>query len=238
MRRILVFDVNETLLDLRALEPGFRRALGDPSALREWFELLLLYSEASTLAGIYPDFAALAGATLEMTASSRGLALASEDKERILSGMLSLPAHPEVPAALQLLRDAGFRLMALTNSSQPMVNEQLAHAGLSRFFERVYSVDRVRRYKPAPEPYRMVAEDLGATPERLRMVAAHPWDIFGAMQAGCAAAFVARPGKVLFPLVRPPDIAGENLKSVAEEILKRESFLDNSARDQSLFQDE
>jgi 2-haloacid dehalogenase len=238
MRRILVFDVSETLLDLCALEPGFRRAFGDPSALREWFGLLLLYSEASTLAGIYPDFAALAGATLDMTAFSRGRALASEDKERILSGMLSLPAHPEVPAALQMLRDSGFRLVALTNSSQPMVNAQLAHAGLSRFFERVYSVDRVRRYKPAPEPYRMVAEDLGAAPERLRMVAAHPWDILGAIQAGCAAAFVARPGKVLFPLVRPPDIVGENLKSVAEVILKRESALDESTRGQSLRQGE
>lgn len=238
MRRILVFDVNETLLDLRPLEPDFRRALGDPAALREWFGLLLLYSQAATLAGLYADFGALAGATLEMTASSRGLALASEDKEAILSAMLSLPPHPEVPAALQMLRDAGFRLMALTNSSQSMVEQQLAHAGLARFFERVYSVDRVRRYKPAPEPYRMVAEDLGAAPERLRMVAAHPWDILGAMQAGCAAAFVARPGKVLFPLVRPPDVAGEDLKSVAEEILKRESAPDESARKHFLLQGE
>lgn len=223
MRRILVFDVNETLLDVRALEPGFRLVFGDAFAFREWFGLVLLYSEVTALSGPYFDFATLAEATLEMTASSRSLTLSRDDKSRILSGMLSLPAHPEVPTALQLLRDAGFRLVALTNSSQPMVDKQLAHAGLSPFFERVYSVDRVRRYKPAPEPYRMVAEDQGTAPNGLRMIAAHAWDILGAMQAGYAAAFVARPGKLLFPLVRKPDIVGADLKAVAEAILNRDS---------------
>lgn len=44
----------------------------------------------------------------------------------------------------------------------------------------------------------------------------------GAMQAGCAAAFVARPGKVLNPLADKPDIIGEDLRIVAEEIIRIE----------------
>jgi len=224
MGRIIVFDVNETLLDVRAIEPHFRRVFGDSNALREWFSLVLLHSEVATLAGPYFDFATLAGAALEMTAASRGLALHGEDKDQILQGMLTLPAHAEVRDALQILRDAGLRLVTLTNSSQRAVDEQMRNAGLSQLFERNFSVDSIRRYKPAPEPYWMVSSELGVGTADLRLVAAHAWDIVGAMQAGCAAAFVSRPGKVLFPLAQAPDIVGADLKVVAQEILKREAL--------------
>jgi len=85
----------------------------------------------------------------------------------------------------------------LTNSTPRAVEEQLKHAGIEKYVERKFSVDSVRKYKPAPETYRMVAKELNVTTSGLRMVAAHAWDIVGAMQTGCAAAFVARPGKVL-----------------------------------------
>ena len=56
MPRVIVF---ETLLDVRALEPHFRRVFGDEKVLREWFSLLLLHSQVATLAGPYFDFATL-----------------------------------------------------------------------------------------------------------------------------------------------------------------------------------
>ena len=220
--RIIVFDVNETLLDVNALEPHFARAFGSASACREWFATVLLYSEVATLAGPYADFSAIAGAALDMTASSWGLVLRSEDRSGILAGMRSIPAHPDVHDALRLLRDAGCRTVALTNSASAVVREQLSHAGLEGAFERVFSVDEVRRFKPAPEPYRFVASELGVETSALRMVAAHAWDIVGAMQAGCAAAFVARPGKVLYPLAPAPDIVAADLRAVAEQIVARE----------------
>lgn len=222
MSRIIVFDVNETLLNVRHLEPFFEEAFGHKAALREWFSLLLLHSEVATLAGPYYDFATLARAALQMTASSRGVALAGETTDRILHEMSSLPPHPEVPEALQTLRAAGLRLVTLTNSSQRVVDRQIGNAGLERFFERNFSADAVRRFKPSPEPYRMVAAELAAETGDLRMVAAHAWDIVGALQAGCAGAFISRPGKVLFPLGPQPDIAGPELSSVARQILEKE----------------
>ena len=71
-RRILVFDVNETLLDINALEPHFARAFGSGQVLREWFSTLLLYSNVASLSGPYADFGAIAGAALDMVAESRG----------------------------------------------------------------------------------------------------------------------------------------------------------------------
>lgn len=222
MPRVIVFDVNETLLDVRALEPHFRRAFGDETVLREWFSLLLLHSQVATLAGPYFDFATLAKAALQMTAASRKVRVAEADMSAILTGILSLPAHPEVPAALAMLQEDGLRLVTLTNSSQRAVDEQMSNAGIAKYFERNFSVDTVKRYKPAPEPYRMVASELGVETTDLRMVAAHAWDIVGAMRAGCATAFVTRRGKAPFPLTDPPDITAPDLTGVAEEILRLE----------------
>ena len=54
------------------------------------------------------------------------------------------------------------------------------------------------------------------------MIAAHAWDVAGALRAGCAAAFVARPGKVLDPLVESPGVVGADLREVAKRILEAE----------------
>jgi len=218
--RIQVFDVNETLLDVTALEPHFLRAFGDARVLREWFSTVLLYSEVATLAGPYSDFGAIGGAALDMTAAARGVSLSADDRSRILTGMLTLPAHSDVRDGLQELRKAGFRLVTLTNSSSKAVAQQLKSAGLVELFERSVSVDSIRRFKPAAEAYRHVATELNVPTGSLRLVAAHAWDIVGALQAGCVAAFVARPGKVLYPLGPTPDVVGPNLRAVAEQIIK------------------
>ena len=129
-------------------------------------------------------------------------------------GSSSEAATPESPL--------GLRLVTLTNSAPAAVQQQLANAGLNAFFERSFSVDPVRRFKPAPEAYRSVADALGVPVDQLRLVAAHAWDIVGALRAGCAAAFVARPGKVLYPLGPQPDIVGPNLRQVAQAIVAAE----------------
>ena len=221
-RRILVFDVNETLLDINALEPHFARVFGDGRVLRDWFSTLLLYSNVASLAGPYADFGAIAGAALGMVAEARGIQIPGADRDRILSATRSLPAHPDVQPGLARLRAEGFRLVTLTNSAPAAVEQQLKHAGLTASFERSFSVDAVKRFKPAPEPYRFVAQELGVGVADLRMIAAHAWDVVGALQAGTAAAFVARPGKTLYPLGPTPDIVAPDLEGVASQIIARD----------------
>ena len=45
---LIVFDVNETLLDLTTLEPTFERIFRDKGAMRFWFANLIMYSSALT----------------------------------------------------------------------------------------------------------------------------------------------------------------------------------------------
>lgn len=222
MPRILVFDVNETLLDLRTLEPHFERAFGDRTMLREWFNQVIQYAEALTLTGDYRNFGDVARAALEMTAEAQGIRLSANDAQQIIGGIRSLPAHPEAAKSLDLLKNTGLRMVTLTNSPPGVVEAQMKQSNLQGYFERNFSVDAVRKYKPAPEAYRMVAAELGVQTNQLRLIAAHAWDVGGAMRAGCAAAFIARSGKALFPLFPKPDIVGKDLSEVSEAILKAE----------------
>ena len=223
MARVCVFDVNETLLDLAALDPLFERAFGDAGVRRSWFSQVLQSAFVATITDTYSEFGAIGAAALEMTAEREGIRLSEEDRGAILGGMRELPPHPEVPAALDLLRDAGLRLAALTNNTAEVAEAQLQNAGLSDRFEKILSADVVRRLKPAPEPYRAAAEALSVGTAEVRLVAAHAWDVAGAMRAGCAAAFVARPGMVLDPLAEPPDVVGADLSEIAASIVAAEA---------------
>jgi len=222
MPRICVFDVNETLLDLRALDAQFARAFGDASVRQTWFTQMLHNAFVATITGPYRDFDQLGAAALEMVAARRGATISPEEKDVILAVMRRVHPHAEVQEAIARLHQARLRLVTLTNSTAQVAEAQMANAGLSGYFEQIFSADAVQRLKPAPEAYRMVADRLGVAIGDLRLIAAHAWDIAGALRAGCAAAFVARPGMVLDPLVERPDVIGADLREVAERILERE----------------
>ena len=219
MPRVCVFDVNETLLDLGSLDPQFERVFGDASARQAWFGQFLTSWLTAMVTGVYQEFGTIGGTALEMVAKRQGVDLSDEDKQQILSGLQNLPPHPEVEENLGRLQYAGLRLAALTNSTQQVADAQIDNSGLRGYFEQVLSADAVQRLKPAPEPYRMAAESLGVGIGQVRLVAAHAWDVAGAMRAGCAAAFVARPGMVLNPLFERPDVVGSDLREVADQIL-------------------
>src|SRR5919106_6232128 len=130
MPRVCVFDVNETLLDLGALDPEFERIFGDTSTRQAWFGQFLTSWLTAMVTGVYQEFGTIGGSALEMVAERQGVNLSDEDKQQILGGMQELPPHPEVEASLSRLREAGIRLATLTNSTQQVADEQIVNSGL------------------------------------------------------------------------------------------------------------
>ena len=219
MPRVIAFDLMGTLLDLHALDPYFERFFGDAAVRKEWFMQTLQLAMAATLADQYEDFGVQADTGLEITARHYKVSLLGEEKNLILGMLRKLRPYPEVAQGLRRLRDAGLRLATLTNSTAQAVEAQLTYAELRDYFEKVISADEVRRFKPAPEVYHLAAGRLGVEPGQVRLVAAHDWDVTGALRAGCAAVFVARPGQVMNPFGPQPDVRGTDLGAVAEQIL-------------------
>ncbi|GGG38793.1 haloacid dehalogenase type II [Hymenobacter glacieicola] len=218
--KVLLFDVNETLLDMGKLKRAVPKAFGNKHAFKQWFGLLLYYSLVDTVTGTYHPFGHIAEAALDMTADMLEEKRLSPTTKKELVGLLSqLPAHPDVPRGLQMLLDAGFRLVAFTNSPQLTLDAQLRYAGIIHFFERGLSVDEVQLYKPHFHTYQAALQTLGVAPTEVLLVAAHGWDVAGAQDAGLRSGFIARPGQTLYPLATPPTYQGKDLPSLARQII-------------------
>ena len=223
MKKILAFDVNETLLDLKSLDPHFEQIFGSASVRTSWFGQVLRNSLVATITGQYDDFGKIAGAALDMTAKLQNVTLSDEERSTIMGGIQSLPPHPDVVPGLEKLKSAGFRLVTLTNSPPHVVEAQLQNGGLTDFFEKSFSVDAIKSFKPDAEVYKMTATELGVSTDQIRLIAAHDWDVAGALLAGCSAAFIARPGHTLNPAMPEPDIVGKDLIEVADKITAADS---------------
>jgi 2-haloacid dehalogenase len=223
---ILAFDVNESTLDINHLAPLFKRLFGDEKVVNEWYAQLVLYSEAITLSGgPYTPFFNLSRAVLKMMASVHGVSIKQADFDELATLSATMPPHPDVPAGLKQLKDAGFRLVTLTNSPPDAQVKQLKNAGIDNFFDKLFSVDRVRRYKPAPQVYHMLAEEMNVTTNAICLISVHLWDNLGAQDAGCASALIARPGNAPPPTLDipgwpVPSAYGPDLPSVATQLIK------------------
>ena len=219
---IVVFDVNETLLDLDSVKPHFGRMFGDPSIMREWFNLLILYSEASSLSNIYVDFGKLGGAVLTMLAETKGVKIDPDDLTKLKEAIASMPLHDDVHEGLIKLQAAGFRMVTLTNNPRETCKLQLERAGIRNYFEQLFSIDDdVHRYKPAQESYSMVADAMKSTSADFWLVACHTWDTMGAAAAGWSTALLTRTGNAPISIGRKPDIICSDLSAVADELISR-----------------
>lgn len=221
--KAIVFDSNETLLDLRALDPHFARAFGDAGARERWFRQLGELFFTATITGKYRDFGRLSDSALSMVAEQLGRELEQEQRAAIHEAVLALPAHPDVRPALAALRESKLKLAVLTNSTKATVAAQLAHNALAGAFDHVLSADAVECYKPAREAYAHAARKLGVDRDEIRLVACHAWDVAGALAAGCQAAFVRRPGKALDPAQKPPGIVAGDMGEAAARILEQDA---------------
>ncbi len=218
---VLVFDVNETLIDITSLEPHFERMFGDRDVLREWFNQLVLYSMTVTVSQRYVDFFTLGQAVLRMIGDSRAMPITEGDLDELAYGMRTMPAHPDVADGLKALSAQGYRLVTLTNSPpKPGVPTPLESAGLAGFFEKQFSVDAWRVFKPSRQLYTGVAEQLGVAPSDCMMVAAHVWDTIGAQSAGFGGVLITRPGNAPLPMVAlpQPDVVVADLRELAERL--------------------
>ena len=220
-RPLIVFDVNETLLDLQTMEPVFERIFGESHAMRLWFANFIMYSAALTVAGCYVPFTDIGAAVMKMLADTRGIKIGDADKNELTDKFSTMPPHPEVPGALRRLRDAGFRLFTLTDNLLEVQTRQLEHGGIVDLFERRFSADGVKHHKPSREAYGYVEGELGAAPSQFCMIACHTWDTLGAVAAGWDAALIKRVGNDLLGVGPQPSITGNDLNDVADQLIAR-----------------
>ena len=201
--------------------PGSQNGSKTGASASEWFAELLRLSFVSSVTDSYVPLTALAAAALASTTAVDDDPVSDADLAHMKRIFTTLPAHRDVEAGLIILRDSGFTVAALTNSPLPTARTQLANAGIDAMFDRVMSVDMVQRFKPHRSVYLAAAAELGVQTVHMVMVAAHDWDIAGAMKAGCPGAFVERPGQRFSSAFPDPTLRAPDIAEVAELIVRR-----------------
>jgi 2-haloacid dehalogenase len=203
------------------MDPTFERIFGDKRAMRRWFDNLIMYSAALTVAGCYVPFTDIGSAVMKMLADTQGIKINDADKKELTDKFSTMPPHPEVPAALRKLRDAGFRLFTLTDNLLEVQTRQLKHGGIVDLFERRFSADGVKHHKPSPQAYGYVASELGVDPSGFCLIACHTWDTLGAVAAGWQAALIKRVGNDVLGVGPQPQFVGNDLNDVADQLIAR-----------------
>jgi 2-haloacid dehalogenase len=200
----VIFDLNGTLLDPSAL-------LDPPELPIAALDEANMMAMVTVLAGRETTFKPLFEAALR-----RGLERLGREPEEV--DLSSLPAYPDVPEALQALRDGGCRLAVLTQSAVEPSETALRNAGIRDHFEHVLSAPESGAFKPEDLAYKAALEKLGATDAWF--VAGHWWDVAGATFAGLKTAWISRTD-LAYPVAMPePHLRATDVADAAAEILK------------------
>lgn len=218
MKPTIVFDVNETLLDLQPVRDWFHGRFEDEPDASEWFAELLRLSFVSTAINRYSPFPELGAQALTTVAERHNASVGDGDLSHIAGVFTTLPPHPDVIVGLEALRGAGFTTVALTNSPKTTADTQLSNAGIVDLFDEILSVEMVQRFKPHRSVYDAAAMELGITTSDMMVVAAHDWDIAGALAAGCCGVFIDRPGQVYSPALPMPTLMAADIEQAAAKI--------------------
>lgn len=216
---VLLFDVNETLLDMSDMQEAVNKAFNNELAFKFWFAQLLEYSQVENVTGTYHNFSEVGQAVMRMTVAVTGQDVSEEKQKELVAMVKETKPHPDVIPGLEKLQGAGFRMATLTNSPAKTSVPHLEKVGLKNFFEATLSVDAVEKFKPHSSPYQYAADQLGVKLEDVMMVAAHGWDMAGALRAGARAAFISRPGQVLYPLAPKPELSAPTLSDLADTLI-------------------
>jgi 2-haloacid dehalogenase len=210
----VLFDVNGTLLDPRALTATWEG--GPPGLGLSVLDQTVLQSMVDTLSGEFRPFTEYIRAALAHRA--RLLGLGDEAVESGMEAAAALPPYPDAADALARLVVAGHTPSAVTNSAADAARSALGAAGLLEHMHAVIGADAAGAYKPDPRVYRNALDVLGVEPGVTWFVAGHWWDVAGAKRVGLRTAWVGRDEGALLDSTPEPDIRAADLKEAAEAI--------------------
>ncbi|NME70723.1 haloacid dehalogenase type II [Flammeovirga aprica] len=220
--KVLFFDINETILDLTRMKKQVGDVLnGRSDLLSLWFTTLLHHTLVTSASGQYENFDNIGAATLQMVGANNGIEISEKEaREVIVNSLQNLPAHPEVKGALTQLKEKDYKLVAFTNSSIDGIHNQLNNSGLTEYFDEKFSMEEIQKFKPFTQTYDWGAKKMGIKPNEAMLIAAHGWDVAGAMWAGWRAAFISRKGQQIFPLGPKTEIVEPDLQKVANILIQ------------------
>jgi 2-haloacid dehalogenase len=199
----VTFDCFGTLVDWEGGLGSFlydlarRAGDADPGPGRElrerWEEI-----QFDLVKGEYRHYRDVLAISLERWSEERGIRWNEEEGAALVRAMESWQPFPDTVPALRQAREAGLRLVIVSNTDRAIIEHTLRHVEVE--FDHVVVAEDCRAYKPSAGPFHRALEVTGESPERTLPVAfGFKYDIGPAKRLGFRTAWVnrkreARPG--------------------------------------------
>jgi 2-haloacid dehalogenase len=211
-----LLDVFETLFSAANLATAFAACGLDPAFVSCWVARIMQNGIALTAAHDYRRFADVARDALVALAPDR---IGEPEVQKIMGALVLLDPHADVADALRRLRAAGVRVFTLSSAEKGLAEALFARAGLEGLVDGYLSVETVRRWKPAPEPYAYGVAQVGWPAGQVALISAHEWDIHGARHAGLQTGYIQRRPRLPHLVFDSADASGDHLLAVVEQLL-------------------
>jgi 2-haloacid dehalogenase len=144
-----------------------------------------------------------------------GIRYTMDEVRSLVDNIVRLRPFPEVPAALDRLRER-YRLIVLSNGDPDMLDNAKPHHGVA--FDRVISVAEANSFKPHVATYTKAAEIAGVRMEQVLFIANHAFDCIGAKAAGMRTAFIDRRQRPFGGTPHQPDLLVQSMTALADAI--------------------
>lgn len=196
----LAFDIYGTLINPHGVVDELTLHVGERAQefSNVWRDKQLEYTFRRGLMGRYENFPTCTRQALDYSDSLLQTGLDESAKTALMQVYRKLPAYDDVPASLQALADAGFRMFGFSNGVADAVSGLLQHAGIDQYFEGVVSVDTIGTFKPDPRVYRHFIDVAATDADNCWLVSSNAFDVIGAVSAGMKAAWLQRSSSVVF----------------------------------------
>lgn len=211
----VAFDIVGTLFSLDAPQKVLAENGAPPTTFELWFSGALRDYFARSHSGAYTPLKEVLENTLERTARIVGWDFDEELTPEVMKSLRQLAPADGAKAALEQLDDAGWKKIAVTNSSRDLVEELLSRADLAGHFDTVISCDELGVSKPHPRVYDEVKR---RSEGEAWLVATHAWDVAGAITAGMRGAWIAASEHVYPRFLPSPHLTSSTLRSAVESL--------------------
>ncbi|KAK4990637.1 hypothetical protein LTR66_001449 [Elasticomyces elasticus] len=206
-KTVIAFDVYGTLLSTESIAKKLASHFGQEKAqsmAATWRKYQLEYTWRLNSMNQYEDFSALTLRSLKHTLAEAGESLKQSEIDDLMKAYDSLSTFPEVgPALVELAKHENITAVVFSNGTRKMVENSVNHspdlAPHAKVFQHVVVVEKIKKFKPAPEVYYHLAETVGKGKDRKEMgqmwlVSGNPFDVVGARAVGMQACWVDRAG--------------------------------------------
>ncbi len=212
-----VFDAYGTFFDVHSAVGKHRHRLGDiaDQVSNLWRTKQLEYTWLRSLMGHHKDFWQVTQDALDFAFDMHGINNPDLHKD-LMEAYLKLDCYPEVPEALSVLKNRGFRLAILSNGTPAMLEAAVKNSGIEDLIEKNFSVEAVGIFKPDFRVYQMAVDGLNVRPDEIAFQSSNAWDDHGASAFGFKVAWVNRFGQSEERLPGKPEVEIKNLMQLPD----------------------